>query len=639
MKCPVCDADLPSATDRFCSECGSELPIRHALSSREPVAEVEVGTTIDAQADIAPVSQAEMDVAESPEPGEPLPTEEQAQDACPGCGLANRSGARFCKACGHPLAIVKVLEPEPAAQLAPIAATELEHEQTDVPEKAAVPVSCSSCGAENRPGARFCLTCGHALAVDPQPAVSPPPSPVEQEEDVETQPAETSPPAGSELGAGGGEEKRPALTHAEPDLLEQHIEAAAPAALPGESDVSPFEPPAAEESAVQDAEPEVEPALAASPSPEPLPKGTIISQRYRVLEVLPPPDEGMNLYAVADLQLCWSCEQPVADSSQSFCSECGADVTEPSPAGRLHLAEVLSPVSGEAPPEGAIVQDGRLYVLVPREPEPAQMPFPEGVRLSVGQASDAGQVRDLDEDSVFVLTLTGLYESKAELTVGLYVVADGIGGHEGGEWASRLATQIIAGELLTSIVHPLVNGDVNLPLLEETVHDHLQRAVSAANQQIYHIRTDRDSDMGTTVTLALVLNGAAYIANVGDSRTYLWGQQGLDQVTTDHSLVARLIATGAAEPEEIYTHPQRNAIYRSLGDKPNVEVDVFTRQLASGNVLVLCCDGLWEMIHNEGLEELLLQGLPPQAACNEAVYRANLAGGEDNISVVVVRVE
>lgn len=631
IRCPVCNADIPSATDRFCPECAGELPQVHTPSGGEVVADEEAGAAIAPQADMAPVSQPEVDVPESPEPGEPLPAEEQPMEKCPGCGSAARPGARFCKSCGHSLVAEEVPQP------APVAAAEVEHEPADVQGQAAAALSCPACSAMNRPGAQFCIGCGQPLATDAQPAVSLPPTPPEPEEDLEPQPAEPSLPVGTEPDADAGEEE-PSLAHPEPDSLERQIEAAAPAAPPEEPDASLAEPPVAEDAAAQGVGPEAESAPVAPPPPAPLPEGTIISQRYRVLEVLPPPDDGMNLYAVVDLQLCWACGQPLTDPSQPFCTECGADLTEPLPANRLRLAEVLSPVSDEAPPEGALVQDDRLYVLMPQEPEPEQMPFPKGVRLTVGQGSDAGQVRELDEDSVFVLTLTGLYESTAELTVGLYIVADGIGGHEGGEWASRLAIQAIAKDLLTSVIHPLVCEEVDLPLLKESVPEHLQRAVLAANQQIYQVRTSRDSDMGTTVTLALVLNDTAYIANVGDSRTYLWGQS-LDQVTTDHSLVASLIAAGQAEPEEIYTHPQRNAIYRSLGDKPNVEVDLFTRQLVSDNVLVLCCDGLWEMIHNEGLEDLLLLGEPPQVTCDKAIDRANLAGGEDNISVVIVRVE
>lgn len=160
-----------------------------------------------------------------------------------------------------------------------------------------------------------------------------------------------------------------------------------------------------------------------------------------------------------------------------------------------------------------------------------------------------------------------------------------------------------------------------------------------ANRQVYELRRERSSDMGTTLTMALVINGQAIIGNVGDSRTYVWGPDGLEQLTTDHSLIAALIAAGQEPPEAIYTHPQRNLITRSLGDRPQVEIDLFSLELEAGFRLILCCDGVWEMIRDEGIEEIMLQEDYPQRAADKIVQQSNNAGGEDNISVVVVAVE
>ena len=140
-------------------------------------------------------------------------------------------------------------------------------------------------------------------------------------------------------------------------------------------------------------------------------------------------------------------------------------------------------------------------------------------------------------------------------------------------------------------------------------------------------------------TAVLVLNDTAVAANVGDSRVYLWRDGKLAQITQDHSLVASLIAVGELEPEEIYTHEKKSVIYRSIGDKPDVEVDTFVTPLQDGDRLVCCCDGLWEMIRDEGIAEVMLSEPDPQQACNEMVKRANFAGGEDNISVIVTAVE
>jgi protein phosphatase len=108
-------------------------------------------------------------------------------------------------------------------------------------------------------------------------------------------------------------------------------------------------------------------------------------------------------------------------------------------------------------------------------------------------------------------------------------------------------------------------------------------------------------------------------------------------LTTDHSIIASMIAAGTAQPDEIYTHPQRSVIYRCVGDQPTVEVDTRSVSIAPGDRLLFCCDGLWEMIHEEGIRDMLLSEPDPQRACEVMVEQANLAGGSDNISVIIVQ--
>ena len=147
--------------------------------------------------------------------------------------------------------------------------------------------------------------------------------------------------------------------------------------------------------------------------------------------------------------------------------------------------------------------------------------------------------------------------------------------------------------------------------------------------------------MGTTITSVLLLDEAAYIVNVGDSRTYVYhdpeGQ--LVQVTRDHSLVARLVETGAISRDAVYTHPNRNKVYRGLGDKGTVKVDWFTLSVSAGDYLLLCSDGLWEMVRDQEIERIMQKcaSNPPQAST--ALVKAALkSGGADNISAIVVRV-
>jgi len=145
--------------------------------------------------------------------------------------------------------------------------------------------------------------------------------------------------------------------------------------------------------------------------------------------------------------------------------------------------------------------------------------------------------------------------------------------------------------------------------------------------------------LGCTVTTVLVQNDHAYIANIGDSRTYLLRNGDLKALTKDHSLVARLVEAKQIEPEDVYSHPQRNLIYRSLGaGHKSVDPDVFHAVLQDGDTLLLCSDGLWEMVRHDDLLKILSEKSNPQKICDTLIDMANANGGEDNITAVVVQV-
>lgn len=368
-------------------------------------------------------------------------------------------------------------------------------------------------------------------------------------------------------------------------------------------------------------------ASAASAEPEAasarLQVGQVLAERYEILEALQE-DEGGNTYRARDLFRCAHCGSEENLGDREYCCACGASLAEPS--------TVIVVEEMRHPPEGYQVrfQEGdRDYYVVPEAPTACDEAPPGRLRLDYGLITDQGQQRDHNEDYVEARVYT---HSQGDL-LGLFIVADGLGGQDSGEVASRLATETVWERLCQRIWLPFLRGE--LPPPDES-EEALVEATQAANEAVYRARTARASQMSTTLTMALVVNQIAYIANVGDSRTYRWTPDGLQRITRDHSLVQRLVDTGQITAQEAYAHPRRNIIYHSIGDRPQVEVDAFRCPLDEGDRLILCSDGLWEMVREEGLEEILLAEADPRRACQRLVEYANMAGGDDNISVIVV---
>ncbi|MFN3372010.1 MAG: PP2C family protein-serine/threonine phosphatase [Chloroflexus sp.] len=243
---------------------------------------------------------------------------------------------------------------------------------------------------------------------------------------------------------------------------------------------------------------------------------------------------------------------------------------------------------------------------------------------------DIGRVRETNQDCVLAMIMT-LPREGADVPVGLFIVADGMGGHQGGEVASRLAVQTV----LTSVLERLV-----LPVIEDGLLEALQplmiESVQEANAAIWRESQALGSDMGTTCTAALVIGHGLYVAHVGDSRCYVYEPGGLRQLTTDHSTVGRLIALGQLDPAEACEHPLRNQLYRTVGQQPQVAVDFVYHQLNNCSHIVLCSDGLWSMVEEKAIEQALQHSPWPHDVCRELIALANLAGGDDNISAVVV---
>jgi len=227
-----------------------------------------------------------------------------------------------------------------------------------------------------------------------------------------------------------------------------------------------------------------------------------------------------------------------------------------------------------------------------------------------------GRVRSNNEDALCV---------REEL--GLFAVADGLGGHQAGEVASRAAVRVLAGEVEA---HPEAKDTCAL----------LGAAVEAANRQVYELsQADATcTGMGTTLSACLVREGWLSVAHVGDSRVYLLRGNTIRQLTEDHSLVQELVRQGKITSEDAAEHPYRNVISRALGTSARVQPDIIRLPLAPGDRIFLCTDGLSNQVRNE--EILAMAGaLPPDEAVSRLLALALKRGGPDNITMVLVVID
>jgi serine/threonine protein phosphatase PrpC len=260
----------------------------------------------------------------------------------------------------------------------------------------------------------------------------------------------------------------------------------------------------------------------------------------------------------------------------------------------------------------------------------ARIPRHEPQQIVYGCGQSVGKQRDHNEDYLFAFSVTIGGEGN-NFPLGLFVVADGMGGHQYGEIASAAAARTMAGFILKRF-HPFLIDPSNS--VDEPLQDLMRAAINEAQRAV----TQAAPGSGTTLTAALILGQQLTIGHVGDSRAYAIRPDGrVDSLTRDHSLVKRLEELGQISSDELAAHPQRNVLYRAVGQGEALDADIFTAPFPQPGHLVLCSDGLWSVVPEDNLYKIIKESTSIHNACQNMVAAANDAGGPDNISVIIVQ--
>ncbi len=242
--------------------------------------------------------------------------------------------------------------------------------------------------------------------------------------------------------------------------------------------------------------------------------------------------------------------------------------------------------------------------------------------IDYAAVSHKGLVRDKNEDCYSVLPdLKGGYKA--------FVIADGMGGHNAGELASRMTVDYISKRL----------ADTDMAGLE-SMPAWLEKTINDTNEHIYRTSSKPGDNlgMGTTLTLLVMNSDTIYIGHVGDSRVYLIRREEIRSLTTDHSFAGELERQGAISKIEAAAHPGRNVITRAIGVIPDVKADTYTYSVETGDILLMCTDGLTSVIPENEIKKVVSHENSAESACKKLIQMANQCGGEDNITVVEVKI-
>lgn len=288
-------------------------------------------------------------------------------------------------------------------------------------------------------------------------------------------------------------------------------------------------------------------------------------------------------------------------------------------------------------PVRSLLSFRRPEEAAPVTPDPDLADHPSPIRdlprssgIGIGHATDQGRDRDHNEDSYF-FWYSMLRRSHEYFPVSLAIVADGVGGYEGGENASELATQIVSRQILHDLYSPFLRSETDA-MSPRPVNEVLNSAIEAANRAV----RERLGGAGTTLTAALLMGDTAFFVHVGDSRAYLIHEDQIQHLTHDHSLVGRLVEVGAISEREALTHPHKNIIYRSIGQGEDLQADWFSMDMPPEGKILLCSDGLWGSVSDSEIAEIVRLAADGQTACEQLVRTARAQGSTDDVTVLLV---
>lgn len=296
-------------------------------------------------------------------------------------------------------------------------------------------------------------------------------------------------------------------------------------------------------------------------------------------------------------------------------------------------------------PQGSVKTDTQPSVFTTQTSEAATAPLSEDqlaeiatqtkriepMQLIVGAARDVGRAREKNEDSMF-FHVSLIDAGQTSLPFGMFIVADGMGGHRYGDAASEAAVRTMGNHIFGKLYESIYATNPQAP--SESLQEIMKEGVRKAHASV----VDNAPGGGTTLTAVISLGSQMTIAHVGDSRAYAVYLDGRMQVLTrDHSLVKRLEELGQITSDEAAVHPQKSMLYRALGQGDAPEPDVFSASMPHPGYVMVCSDGLWGVIPQDRIFEVISDAPSPQRACQTLVDMANAAGGPDNITVILVR--